>query len=202
MGTCPPSSYVNFSWSYFIVLISGLVCFVFLLCFCRVYIHICLQLLGHCPGALDPWTPLKDFCPAEFLLAPSKFMATPLAFKTALFEISSSFYIKQAHQTDYRPLPVRQTLKLEFAKYCSTLCNAVQIQAISAVPRLLGDGRCRVESPVILSYYQRVRDGVPHGQGEADSTEAEGYQSAGAQRLTRIHDCRCNHISLIQPCAR
>ena len=30
----------------FLFLISVLVCFVFSLCFCRVYIHICLQLLG------------------------------------------------------------------------------------------------------------------------------------------------------------
>ena len=69
----------------------------------------------------------------------------------------------------------------------------MQVHAVSSVSRLLGRRRRRVESAVVLSDDQRVRDGIPHGPGEVDSAAAEGGQSTGAQRL---HDRRRNYQRL------
>jgi len=74
-----------------------------------------------------------------------------------------------------------------------------QVYAVSSLSRLLGFGRRRGEDPGILSNSQRVRDGIPHRQGEVDSAETEGGKSSGAQGLSRLHYCRRNYPSLVQP---
>ena len=61
-----------------------LVCFVFLLCFCKVYIHICLQLSGSYITELCPCTPLGDFRPPTLLVPISKSLATTLRLVLAM----------------------------------------------------------------------------------------------------------------------
>jgi len=85
MSACPSStqltlfpSHIFIAFQYYIKLIRYWYVLYFSLRFCRVYIHICLQLMGASPQTFTGALPLDPAGPEPLLCPLSKFSATPL----------------------------------------------------------------------------------------------------------------------------